>query len=391
MIIQLHLQKFLSFGPDSKPIDFHDLNVIIGPNGSGKSNLLEAIAVLRTLPNKVNAAFARGGGFSQFVWKGKDVNFFQFTVQVALENTVETLKLRHFIEFQNVGQGTVRQEIIEEDFHGSKSSLYNFTNHKTKGIGTQRGKGGLVTQYHTFENDPEYWNESALREIRDFQEYPEITSLGRAYEAIRLYREFNFASTSPVRQFQPADLPSDFLSENASNLALVLNDLQQRAASRQKIRDYLQKFNPQFENVNVKVGGGMAQLSLEEKKMNDNISAIRLSDGTLQWLCLLAILCHPKPPKLICIEEPETGLHPDAMTLLARLLKDASQRTQIIVTTHSEALVAALSDVPETVLVCERDENGTQMRRLDAPQLEKWLEKYTLGDLWRMGEIGGTL
>ncbi len=78
------------------------------------------------------------------------------------------------------------------------------------------------------------------------------------------------------------------------------------------------------------------------------------------------------------------------MPLIAELLVEASQRTQIIVTTHSEALVSALSQTPEAIIVCERDQDGTKLRRLEAEQLREWLERYTLGDLWRMGEIGGT-
>jgi predicted ATPase len=104
---------------------------------------------------------------------------------------------------------------------------------------------------------------------------------------------------------------------------------------------------------------------------------------------LLSILCHPKPPPLICIEEPELGLHPDIIPQVAKLLLEASQRTQLVVTTHSEALVSALSEVPEAIIVCERDDNGTQLRRLEPEKLKEWLERYKLGELWSMGEIGG--
>jgi len=94
---------------------------------------------------------------------------------------------------------------------------------------------------------------------------------------------------------------------------------------------------------------------------------------------------------VICIEEPEIGLHPDAIQIVAEALVDASERTQLIITTHSEALVDALSERPEDILVTERDfDNGTQFKRLERQQLSSWLERYTLGALWRKGEIGGT-
>src|SRR5579863_4211726 len=120
------------------------------------------------------------------------------------------------------------------------------------------------------------------------------------------------------------------------------------------------------------------------------LSAIRMSDGTLKFLALLAALFHPQPPPLMCIEEPELGLHPDALQIVADALLEASEKMQLIVTTHSDALIDALTDKPETVLVCERDfDNGTQMKRLSRKELTDWLEHYSLGELWRKGEIGG--
>ncbi len=92
---------------------------------------------------------------------------------------------------------------------------------------------------------------------------------------------------------------------------------------------------------------------------------------------------------MICIEEPEFGLHPDIIPSIAELLIETSQRTQLIVTTHSDTLVSALSEVPEAVVVCERDDQGTKLRRLDPDNLKEWLERYRLGDLWAKGEIGG--
>ena len=126
------------------------------------------------------------------------------------------------------------------------------------------------------------------------------------------------------------------------------------------------------------------------KRNTELVPATRLSDGTLRYLSLLAILCHPTPPPVECIEEPELGLHPDILPTIAELLKNASQRTQLIITTRSDALVSALSDTPEAIVVCEPGPDGTQLRRLDRESLSEWLDRYSLGEIWRMGEIGGT-
>jgi predicted ATPase len=83
------------------------------------------------------------------------------------------------------------------------------------------------------------------------------------------------------------------------------------------------------------------------------------------------------------------GLHPDILPTVAELLRKASERTQLFVTTHSDALVSALSEVPESILISEATPAGTTMKRLEAEPLREWLEKYSLGEIWRMGEIGG--
>jgi predicted ATPase len=103
------------------------------------------------------------------------------------------------------------------------------------------------------------------------------------------------------------------------------------------------------------------------------------------------VLCHPEPPPLVCLEEPEIGLHPDILPTVAELLIQASERCQLIVTTHSDILVSALTERPESVLVCEHDGDGSRLTRLQADKLKVWLDKYhSLGELWRMGELGGT-
>ena len=142
-----------------------------------------------------------------------------------------------------------------------------------------------------------------------------------------------------------------------------------------------------IDDFNVSIEGNTVQVFFTEGDFT--IPATRLSDGTLRYLCLLAILCDPEPPPLVCIEEPELGLHPDILPSLARLLREASERCQLIVTTHSEILVDCMTDTPEAVIVCEKHDGATTLTRLSAGKLKPWLEKYRLGDLWTRGDIGG--
>jgi predicted ATPase len=151
----------------------------------------------------------------------------------------------------------------------------------------------------------------------------------------------------------------------------------------------LRKFYEPVKDVDVEVLGNSLRIMVKEDGLSSRTPATRLSDGTLRWLMLLIVLLDPTPPPVICIEEPELGLHPDMIPTLADLLRDASTRTQLIVTTHSQSLVSEFSDDPESVCVCEKIDGATKIRRLDKERLSVWLEDYSLGHLWASGEIGG--
>ena len=180
-----------------------------------------------------------------------------------------------------------------------------------------------------------------------------------------------------------------YLLEDGANLALVLGEMDHHKLL-DRVNRYLGKLSDLLEEVTVLTRGGITQFYVREKNVSEPLAATALSDGTLRLLCLLAVLLDPAPPSLICIEEPETGLHPDAIRIVAEILEEAATRTQLVITTHSPALVDALTSRPEAIVVCERDLDGfTELRRLRRNELDEWLEKYTLGDLWQKGEIGG--
>ena len=203
------------------------------------------------------------------------------------------------------------------------------------------------------------------------------------------YREWDLGRRSPPRRPQLPDLPQDRLLEDASNLSLVLSDLMNQLPIRKKILDRMKDFYPSFNYVNTPVSGGAVQIFFHEEHLSAPVPATRLPDGSLRYLCLLAVLLNPSPPGVVCIEEPELGLHPDIIPEVAKLLVETSSRSQIFVTTHSDILVDALTDTPEAVVVCEKVDGATQLRRLDAETLKPWLEKYRLGELWTSGELGG--
>jgi len=397
----LRLKNFLSYGSEGEEIELQPLNVLIGPNASGKSNLIDAVGILQSTPNDINTPFRQGGGIGEWLWKGDEKNSNNIptaTIEATVYYPKETIPLRYQISFTMVGQKLqiVDEAVENEERFGQTYKDVNFFYRHQKGnpvlnirnVSEERTSKYTNSGQRHLGRDEISFSQSVLSQKQDKYFYPELAYLNNQFSNIRIYREWNLGRYTPLRKPQPSDLPNDFLEEDASNLAHVLNDLEEQGIKPLLI-EQLQKFYEAVGDIITKSEGSTRQTFLRDKKFNRPIPATRLSDNTLRYLCLLTLLCHPSPPPLICIEEPELGLHPDILSTVAELLIAASKRTQIIVTTHSDALVSGLSEVPESVLVCEQNNTGSHLRRLEPQQLKKWLEKYTLGDLWRMGHIGG--
>lgn len=418
LIKSLKLTNFLSFGTDSEHIELRPLNVLVGPNGSGKSNFIEAIGLLRAAPRQLATPIGEGGGVIEWIWKGhgrssgqeRDPGMTEYGGGSADGSgfgdgtgeggpraaTLEAIlafrpnkgeNLRHRISFAAVGQ---RFEVLDERIEnerpapGKKKPFLYFGYERGRPmLNVKEDKGKRLLQRHHLH--PE---RSILAQIKDPERYPELSFVSNAYEDIGLYREWHFGRGSPIRMPQKTDLPMDHLLEDASNLALVLNRYRLDSAAKRPLIEAMQEVFEGAEDFMVKLDQSTAQIVLEDAK-GWPTPAVRLSDGTLRWLSLLAVLLDPKPPYLVCIEEPELGLHPDLIPTLARLLKEASTRMQLIITTHSEVLVDALSKSPEDVVVCEREGGATTMQRLDKEKLAHWLTSYKLGQLWSKGVIGG--
>jgi predicted ATPase len=387
-IQRIELNHLLSFGSNDNGLDLLPLNVLIGPNGSGKSNFIEAIALMRAAPRDYREVVRRGGGVREWLWKGAPEARGHMAWVVA--NPEGSQPLRHDLAFQAVGQnfGLVQESVQSSQNNDQKESPEVFY-HYAQGQPVIRVQAGSGAIYRTIDPSSLDLDRSILAQRRDPDSYPAFANLASNYERIRIYREWTFGRKAIFREPQRADLPNDVLAEDFSNLGLFLSRLKTRhPAAARAILEGLSDLYDELTEFNVLIEGGTVQVFFTEGEFV--IPATRLSDGTLRYLCLLAILCDPKPPPLICIEEPELGLHPDVLPKLADHLLAASHRTQLIVTTHSDILVDALSEQPESVVVCEKHQGATSMTRLAADELQAWLQKYRLGELWISGELGGT-
>ena len=381
-IHHLKVSGLLSFGPEGIDLALSPLNVLIGPNGSGKSNLLEVLALLRSAPSHLPSPVKEVGGISQWLWKGEGSRH-SALIDARVEGPVGVPPILHGLKITEHGQ---RFEVVDEWIEngaadpaaGDAEFYYRFRGgHPTLRDGERQAR--------TLRRETLSPEESILSQVRDPESYPVLYWLQEQYKQIRLYRNWSFGPTAPWRQEQSAHARSDFLNDGGENLIPVLFNLHSRI--RYDLLESLGKLFEGIDDLAFALGGGNVQLFLKER--GREIPASRLSDGTLRYLALLAILLHPDPPSVIAIEEPELGLHPDVLPHVAELLIRASGRTQLVVTTHSRMLVDALTDQPSSVVVCEQENGRSHLRRLDGDALRAWLDDYTLGTLWSMGELGG--
>ena len=341
LIRRLKVSGLLSFGPRGVDLPMEPLSVVIGANGSGKSNLLEVIGLLRGAAKNPGELFGRQGDACEWLWKGGE-SAGAATVEAIVDGPDGTGRLRHTMAVADDGG---RLRVTAEEVADAEAREWS---------SEQRG-------------------------------HPAVSLLREQYARIRLYQNWSFGPSAVLRRNQGTDAASGFLDDGGENLAVVLAGFQGEA--KRRLVGALGELAG-IADVSCPVTGGAAALFLEERG-GRRIPATRLSDGTLRYLSLLAILLHPAPPPLIALDQPELGLHPEVVGEVAGLLGEAAERTQIVVTTHSRMLVDALTGRPSSVVVCEKENGESRFERLDGTRLKAWLEKYSLGELWSSGELGG--
>lgn len=367
----LKLKNFLSFGDPGVELELEPLNVLIGPNGCGKSNLLSAFRLFIASSDRYVADF--------------DNDVQEYCLHMPWQH--DGLEL----ELQTTVLDTLR--VPKTTWHGSHSIRYRGGDEWSETV--QVSVGQQVPQ--TVGRD---WPEPGLlaelgRPPADLAE-----ELG-ASEVVRFSRLlYDYARLSKIidRQEDIRSLTTAIIGEQSEDsLPVLASQLATDLYARSVWLESIQKGVPDVEDVLTRVSGTKMNVYVKFRGLDTPLPAQNISDGTLRWIWLTAELAwwhmgdnwYCGGPPLYLIEEPDSGLHPDAIAHLAELLTDASRHSQLIVTTHSDVLVSALSDVPEAVVVCNRDEDGTHMRRLSRNDLADYLLDYRLGDLWRMGYLGG--
>ena len=383
---------------------------MIGPNASGKSNLFDVFRLIRSIPTDLREVVRRGGGPRRWLWEGdvtgepqlevfvspagvqlghqvvlRTVDSEMWPVEERITLSPNTLLYESCLDSRKARVRSWSASNSVTDLPEGRPPLRPGPGMRWVPLGSVEAPTGPLAGL----SYPEVANQSILQQLRSPFDYPHLSLLASVYNSIQVYDGWVFGRDSSMRRSQPADGRTDRLEEDYSNLGLVLNQMGAYPEAKQNIIKGLRELYEGFTNYEVVIGGGSVQVYFTEDQRR-SIPATRLSDGAIRYLCLLAMLYNPNALPVLCIEEPEIGLHPDIVAGLAKHLVAASERLQVVVTTHSDVLVDALSGYPEAIVVFENHGGCTRMGRFSQDGLSKWLEEYRLGELWTSGQIGGT-
>jgi predicted ATPase len=347
-------------------LDLSSLNVLIGANGAGKSNFIALFELLNHIVGgKFQSFVARAGGAESFLYYGQKVTENIYVKLNFGPNSYECTWLP-----------TVNDELF---FDEEVSSLHAY-GHPTKhymGSGHKESKLAIRSKYN-IGNNPTNIEAYVLDSLKSWKVY-----------------HFHDTSVSAAVK-KPIDINDNiYLRHDASNLAAFLYLLKETKIEHyEAIRDTIRLVTPFFDDFFLepdRKNENMIKLGWREKGSDFPFQAYHLSDGTLRFICLATLLLQPEMPSTILIDEPELGLHPYAIVVLASLMKSAAKRTQLIVSTQSVSLVNQFD--AEDLLVVERNECDhkyeTVIERVDSEKLGAWLEEYALGELWEKNVLGG--
>ena len=374
-------------------LEMRPLTVLIGPNGGGKSNFLDALLLLA---QGANGDLARGVerrfGMQSLVYEGAEPSFRKIFLELRFGTEGVFNEERAPVSYKlQLSEDEFAAKVSYEQLSKEPAPpAYSLTLMHRKGSACDF-RSVLTGAKETESKRIEHADELAIYQVRDQTAYPTPYKLLRQLQDWAFYHPLDVLPDSPIRAPQLTRAGTR-LSRSGENLASVLYAIQQQHPTTwQEINEYLQAICPAFRHMTFPPEGGDGKIVLRwwehPFERQRGFSANLLSDGTMRFLALLAVLKSPDPPPLICIDEPEAGLHPAWVAAVGELLRAASANTQVVVSTHSPELVSSVD--PESVVVVEKEDGSTILERLSAGELEGWLDEFRLGDLWLSGQVGG--
>lgn len=415
--------------------DFGQLTVVIGANATGKSSLIDFLQVItRSVEFPLKDVLGWEGGLSSVLsafgkpdklsWKLKfqkpvenpilriaplkDNVVYVYEVVIGTERydqpvpdyeVVRTAKSygEHVEPFKLLEATRYRSQIYSYKYHGLVPFDEVVTEEPPSLFGSNKEQE-IEVEENLFPEPPELSEQERslrLAQMRFFKEYPILSWIRFLISAFRFYPGFEIGRYSKLRT-QPAEIhASTMLSSNGENLGTVLHEILTRADYMQaadEIRGFLRVAYPSFENIFAETTFGTPAkvlVRIREKGMKRQLELWEFSDGVIRFLCLCAALLNPAPPPFIAIDEPEVGLHPKLLPIVADMVKTASEKTQVLITTHSPDFLNCFD--LDNVSVMQREDHKINWKRPGTRKsLRMMLENVvsdSLGALHRSGEL----
>ncbi len=362
----------------SVSLEMRPLAVMIGANGVGKTSMLEVFSLLAaSAKGQLNAKISELSGLNEIMTRDKAPGL-TFTLRMYIP---EHNPLEYFLSIQSKGQFyEIGAEMLTQKDNDA-NHLFRYIDSQGMSIQyfEEPGKGIRPNWVH----DP---LETSLSQTPRMLTAPEWMRQWLA--SYTYYEALNVLPNSPVRLPQPMR-PVTLPGSNGEDLVACLYYMRETDPDRfEVVEDTLKAAFPDFEKLSFPpVAAGTLAMTWKDRNFSQPFYMNQLSEGTLRFLWLTTLLLSKELTAITLIDEPEVSLHPQLLTLLADLMREASQRTQLIVATHADRLVRALR--PEEILVCDQEQGITTLKWGDSFDLEHWLADYTLDELWAMNILGG--
>ena len=357
MITEIAIQNFKSI--KELKLELKPINILIGPNGAGKSNFINFFSFVYAIYNKRLSTYtADKGGADRILYLGRRIS-----QELGVRLTFSDINRYTFWLSPNDQNGFFFPDEYGE-YNLSKGSLgFSGWSKETYGIGHTESK------------------------LHDYNSHP-ADYVKKYLNSFQAYHFHDTSKNAPLKQTARID-DNRFLRPDGSNLAAFLYKLQQQdGLAFNRIEAVIQSIAPYFDRFDLQPTGDFIRLNWRQKNTDIYLDASDLSDGTIRFIALCTLLLQPDLPKTILIDEPELGLHPYAITILAELIQDvAEQNKQVIVSTQSVNLIDKFN--PEDIIVVDNVANESHFKRLDEQSLAAWLDDYSIGELWNKNVLGG--
>ncbi len=340
--------------------DLRNLNVFIGGNGAGKSNLVDFFRLLHSIINgSLNQFVQDRGGVCDLLYNGRKVTqemFFQ--ARFGIRGYQFTIK---------AGPSDNAFICSEARYYPGQTGWWQ--------LGDSNDATALLVKEATGNSSDSKYSEPV-------------------YDAVSSWQIYHFHDTSKTAGMRHYEIVQHHkkLDVDASNIAPYLLRLRQKEpAAYQDILNAVRLVLPFFYDFLLteeeKGQKAVVRLDWKEKGSDYPMQPYHLSDGSIRFICLATALLQPNPPATVIIDEPELGLHPAAIAILAELMQDAAKRTQLLISTQSAALVDYFS--VEDVIVVNRKDGASTFQRLERKDYDAWLDRYSVGELWTKNVITG--